>query len=285
MTNRIRIQLVSGVALTCCLLPISVSPGQDPAATATQAVERYTNALDVPDRAEQVKEFEQSQQLFRQVLESHAAEGRQSSADLWIAFGNSSLQSEQIGWAVLAFRHALLLDPANTQARQNLQFAQSLVSGWNTPEPARNFGGTLFFWKNQYSLSSQLVLAAVVFLLGGLVLSAGILLLKRWLMWLSLVPFTLWIVLSLPLATASIWEEPETGVVVAEAATLRTADSASAPVRLEAGVPAGAELEVVSMRGEWVEVGFQSGSGWLMAHEFRTIKQPFGSSGKASSGL
>lgn len=283
MTFRFCILVAFGFALASGGLTRCVSAGQDPATAAKQAVERYTHALELPDRGEQIKEFQQAQQLFRQVLESHAANGRQASVELWVAFGNASLQSEQVGWAVLGFRHALLIDSANTQAKQNLQFSRSLVAGWSKPEPASDFGGTLFFWKNRYSLSSQLAFSAVVFFLSALILSVGILARKKWLVWLAAFPFALWIVVSIPVATSLAGKEAETGVVVADEATLRTANSASAPVRLEAGVPAGAELKLLSTREDWVEVGFQGGSGWLMSHEFRSIARPFASIDEADA--
>lgn len=258
--------------LACTILTANA---QQTTTSVQSAVDQYAAALQLTDRSEQLSAFKQSQQLFRQALESYAASGQQSSPELWLAFANASLQSEQLGWAILGYRRALLLDPTNDQAAQNLRFARSLVSGWQPPVLDSEVGDTLFFWRTSYSQSSQNLFAASLFFTAGLCAALAIALSRRWFLWIAGLLLAAWSVFCVPIVIDALEDPQRAAVIVADEAVLRTADTPGAPERLSAPIPGGAELKVISSRDDWFEVEIPQGSGWLRSHEIRNVDQPF----------
>lgn len=181
-------------------LPAVYAAGEDASEALIQsAVKQYDDAMELSDRTKQLPAFRQAMQLFKQVLEGNHSAAKQSSPELWIAFANASLRSEQIGWAILGYRQALSLDPSNAQARQNLDFARTLVA-WQSTGAENELGDTLFFWRKSYSRSGQQFFAAILFLAAGIAAALSVAFSKRWVIWFSVLLFAVWCVFCIPIA-------------------------------------------------------------------------------------
>ncbi|GAB5406162.1 MAG: hypothetical protein Aurels2KO_43930 [Aureliella sp.] len=261
------------LAWLVALLP-SLAGQEQPKSLVQAAVDSYASALELQDRSEQLAAFRHSQQLFQQAIEANTAADRESSPELWLAFANASLQSEKVGWAILGYRSALASEPSNTQAVQNLRFARSLVTGWQSPQSDGEFGDTLFFWRTSYSQSAQNLFAAGLFFAAGICAAVAIASRRSWILWIGGALIAAWIVFCIPIFIDALEERRQLAVIVSDEAILRTADTPGAPERLTAPIPGGAELTVLSRRGDWVEVEIPQGSGWLRAHEIRSLDAP-----------
>ena len=113
------------------LVSISVSAQEaSPGELLTRALGSYARALDIEDRDQRLEAFHRAEMLFGRVVES----GSQS-PELYANLGNAALQAERLGPAVLAYRRALLVEPSNSQARQNLEHARGLLPVW-VPRPS-----------------------------------------------------------------------------------------------------------------------------------------------------
>ncbi|MEM7561354.1 MAG: hypothetical protein AAF394_19690, partial [Planctomycetota bacterium] len=102
----------------------------DAEAMLARAIKDYSAAMEGTARDQQLSAFAKSEQLFRQVAEVLRSEGREPNAELLINLGNSALQAEHIGVAILSYRQALIRSPDSSQARQNLAFARTQVDEW-----------------------------------------------------------------------------------------------------------------------------------------------------------
>ncbi len=108
-----------------------------------QAVTAYTQAQAARHRDQRLAGFRQAQQRFE-----HAINQNIPSAELYTNLGNAALQAERPGSAILAYRRALVLDPDQMRAQQNLRHARTLLPAW-VPRP-RPEGAleSFFFWRH-----------------------------------------------------------------------------------------------------------------------------------------
>lgn len=227
-----------------------------------RAIDQYQTALDVSDLATRLDQFSTAQQLFEQVIQEQLQAGAEPPPELWINFGNAALQARNIGKSILAFRHALAVDPDNEQALQNLAYARSLVPAWAQIVPSRQLSDTLFFWRGFFSNRQIQWAAAWMFVLaGGLV---GIGLATRRSLWrnLAVFPLLLWLAL-LTSSLVHVGGETRNAVVVADETVMYSADSENSSPRISEPLPGGAELTLLQQRERWSEVRFDGRSGWV----------------------
>lgn len=234
-----------------------------------RAIDAYRAAMETTDRSARIERFGRAELLFTTVAEG---EGAVRNASLYVNLGNAALQAERLGPAILAYRRALLLDPDNERARQNLQHARSLLPEMFRRESSIGFFDSFFGWIFQLSAAERSLLAAVCFLLSAALISASIR--YRWtaLRNVAALPVVTWLVLE-----GTLWSGPDHGgareaIVISSDVIARAADSAHAPARFSEPVPGGTEVTVVEIRAEWVQVRTPNNrDAWLPANSLAFV--------------
>ena len=169
---------------------------------------------------------------------------------------------------MLAYRRALSLDPTLARARRNLSFLRDRMPDW-LPRPGGKSGSRGQSALDVLPLSGQTMARPLRHVgLAGCVLLAVVLLIpwagRRKHRWLSALP-----VAGAGLFALSLWADRDPGreaVVVVPGAILRSADSAGAPPAFAHALPAGAEVTLGELRGDYARVALADGqTGWLSA--------------------
>lgn len=237
---------------------------QPATATLARAVEEYSAAMETPDRNRRLEKFARAEQLFRQVVDGDAQQPPVHNAELYVNLGNAALQAERLGPAIAAYRRALALAPQHVQARQNLDYARSLLPEWARREETSRLIDSLFFWRAMVSRGQLLVLGACCFLGASVLLAVGYARRRPVVRNLAVVPLLAWGVLNTSMLIGHDDRTDRNVVVVAET-TVYTADSENAAPRLAKPLPSGAELSLLEQRERWSEVRLPDGrTGWLL---------------------
>ena len=256
-----------GLGLNLGLGAAVVAHAQDSAAQ--QKLQRaragYQESLAQTDRDKRRSGFAESEELLRE-LQAAYPDRPQLLAD----WGNAALLAQEPGRAILAYRRALRLDPTLARARRNLSFLREHLPDW-LPRPRA--GGTvdsLLFWQQLLPAPHQHVVLAVAVLLGVALLSFGSGRRRRLLRMLAILPAVL--ALAMALSLLSERDASRDAVLVVSGVTLRSADSSGAPPALGHPLPAGTEVTVGEVRGEWTRVTLADGqTGWLTSSALGTL--------------
>jgi len=232
-------------------LPVSVVT---PNATLNQAIDVYTEAQAAIDRDGRLASFRRAQRLF-----AHAATQGARSADLYTNLGNAALQAEQLGPAILAYRRALILDPDQARAYQNLRHARTLLPAWvPKPEP-EGAPESFFIWRHLLNPAQQATIAALSFLLAALLLAIAIYRRFPLARNLALLPLLIWLGLLLSVTIQARAGGTDQAVFTADETIARAADSPNAPMRFAQPLPAGTEVEIREARTHWIHIVLANG--------------------------
>ena len=237
--------------LVLCVFSVDISPilAESLEEKVQQAIENYAKAQSSTNREERMEKFRQAQRLFAYVSD----QGIKTSA-LYTNIGTSALQAENLGDAVLSFRRALVLDPDHPQALKNLKQARKLLPNW-LPKPTNdNVLDSFFLWNKSISIGDRLGLAAIFFLLSAIGFSASI----RWRLVqvrnLSFLPFLVWLVLLGSYVVEINTNDGRDAVIIVNDTIARVSDSINSPQSFSQPLPAGAEVKVLEVRGDWARV-------------------------------
>jgi tetratricopeptide (TPR) repeat protein len=208
-----------------------------------------------------LEEFRRAERLFARVLE----DGFQS-PELYTNLGNSALQAEHLGAAVLAYRRALRLDPDHARALQNLEHARELMPEWVPRPEAGGLLDTFFFWHRTLSTAERSLAAAACFALAALLVAASIRTGLSVFRNLALLPGLVWLALLASLVLDPTARATDEAVATADELVARVADSPLAPSPLPAPLPGGAEVRILEERPPWIRVRLANGrDAWVAA--------------------
>lgn len=259
--------------LGCALLLSTASAAADsaPALASTsfveQAVSAYRQAMESTNRDERLERFRRAERLFDAAIEQSGG-----SAELYANLGNASLQAERLGPAVLAYRRALLLEPSQERAKQNLLHARGLMPDWVPTPPEVSALDSFFLWHTSVSRESRLDLAALAFAIAILSLAAALafgFVSSRYVAGLSV---AVWLALLASIAFDPSRDAGNQGVVVAQEVLARAADSINAPSRFGEPLPSGTELRIVDDRGGWLQIELYNGrNAWVVSSAIERI--------------
>ena len=247
---------VAAVALAGVLLAFTWD-GPAHAETIDDARALYQTALDEMDRLRRVRLFAAAEQAFRPL-----ALANPSAADLQVDWGNAALGAQDTGRAVLAYRRALRHAPNNPRARANLAWLRGLMPVWLPRPTAQGALDSLLFWRSRTTPAQLYLVGAVAFAIGVLLLAPWSRRAPRWLRAAAVPAMVVWVAASASALLAD--DQANAAVVLADGATLRSADSAGASPAFANPLPAGTELTVVEARDSWLRVVLADGTpGWL----------------------
>lgn len=260
--------------LICCLVTFAelafgtVSLADE--ASISQALTEYVAAMDVGERDQRLQAFARAEQLFRQAIDQQVSTHGVANTELLVNFGNAALQAEHLGPAIVAYRRALIGQPSHQQARQNLQFARSLIPETVRVDQATQLVDTLFFWNSLISRSQLNLLGAVCFLLTALLMTLGFAFGSAWLRLFGAGLGLAWCVMLVSIG----WDRADPSseaVVVVDEAYLYSADSENSSLRLADPLPNGTELRILERRDRWLEIEVTGRTGWINASQVETI--------------
>lgn len=217
-------------------------------------------AHDNPAAAERL--YRKSAAGFETLLD---AETRNAALDYNL--GNACFRLGELGRAILHYRRAERLDPADTALQANLRYARNRVEPYIEPTGGQRLIHRLMFWANRTSIQQRFWLASIASLAGWL----GLTLRLRWRSRPLLVLACLAIVLGLANAASVGWQLHDEShrppaVVLGGEHLLRLGAGEGYDSALTQPLGPGVELRVLSRRGEWLQVELRDAkTGWLPA--------------------
>ncbi len=138
-----------------------------------------------------------------------------------------------------------------------------------TPHDDNQALSTLFFLNRSFAPATRLLLAALCFALGACLVLPWRRESRRALIFLSIIPFALWIWL---LSSVFTEHNSENDGIVMQEVPLRTADSNGASSLLPYPLPPGTEPTIVESRQHWSQVSLANGQqGWIPASSFEKV--------------
>jgi hypothetical protein len=263
---------IRALALTALLATASVAhPAAaltEPASTTIQqGIDAYALAMQSGDRNQRLQAFGRAEQLF-----AAAAQAGAHNAALQTNLGSAALQAEHLGQAVLAYRRALLLDPGQARARQNLQHTRGLLPDWVPTPPEAGVLDSFFFWHRTLSREARLSWAAGAFAASCLLLALGIQYAGTSTRWGALAFALVWLGLLISVAFDPARDSARHAVVVVPETNARAADSINAPRRFSEPLPDGTELEIIEDRGGWLHIRLHNGrDAWITASSVERV--------------
>lgn len=235
----------------------ATAPAAELAAAATQpaleqALDAYRAAQDATSPAGRSAAFARAERLF---LTAAAAEPS-AGAELWTNVGTCALQAEHLGTAILAYRRALALDPDHRHAQQNLTHARTLLPTWVPRPESSGFLDSFLAYEQSLAPGERSGAAAAAFLVGALMLGGAIATASGALRLFTVFPMLVW---GLLVASHALAGADRSGVLVAADTVARAADSRNAPARFSEPLPAGTEVTIAQVRGDWTRIVLADG--------------------------
>ena len=185
-------------------------------------------------------------------------------------WGNAALSAKETGRAILAYRRALQLMPANDRARANLAWIRSRMPTWLPRPEASEAWESLLFWRNVLTAKQVHLVAGGAFALALLGLAAWLVLRRRVFRALAVPALALWAAAGVSALTMP--SRSGDSVVLPDGATLRSADNPDSAPALGQPLPSGTESTVLERRGSWVRVVLADGTaGWLVVGIVETV--------------
>jgi tetratricopeptide (TPR) repeat protein len=242
-----------------------------------QTYSEFTAAGDAFSKANTAQSYEESQKLYTQAIlhyEKIINTGKIKNAKLYYNLANAYLLKEDIGKAILNYRRAQKLDPADADINKNLTFARQRRIDQVAVRAQKKILQTLFFWHYDFSLRVKLFTACLLFGVSCLVLTAILSFGRR----AALLPtFVISLLLAIALAASvavqSHYEQSRLcGVVITNSVTARQGDGPNYPASFKEPLHEGTEFDVVETRPGWLYIKLaDDSSGWIPTNSAEII--------------
>jgi len=229
----------------------------------TEAMATYDEAMETNNTALRLERFRRASRLFGQVTRNRGIQN----AALWVSGGNASLQGNELGDAVLAYRRALTLEPAHEQAHKNLEHARAMLPAWVPRPTTAGLFDSFFFWYQSMGPSGRQLTAALAFACAAGLVAVALRFSRRWLRNLAILAMCAWV----SLVVANAWDQragrANAVVITAPHVVARSADSSGAPPRFRDPLPAGTEALLIARRDAWAHIRLANGrDAWVRAN-------------------
>lgn len=268
------------LVLTIGYSSLTTAQANDSAELVEEGVEAYQTAIDATNRNERVQLFSRAEMIFARVASERVSSNDQSipfsadvNPDLFLNWGNAALGAEHLGAAILAYRRALEMDPQNGPAKDNLLHARSLLPDWiPTPEDQVGFG-SFFDGVRQLGKGQWRGIASILFLIAFALLAIYIRTNRTAFRNLAILAIGCWVAaLGIGWIPSGAIETAD-AVVIADEASVRSADSINAPLRFPKPLLSGSEVKVLESRDQWIRVGLSDGrEGWLKSSAIERVR-------------
>jgi tetratricopeptide (TPR) repeat protein len=232
-----------------------------------QANEAFQHALDTTNAEQAQGYYQQAIDAYTQLLDAGVR-----NAKLYYNLGNAYILRSDFGRAILNYRRGLQLEPGNPRLQANLRYARSQRLDQIETSTQQAFMSRLFFWQDDLTLPTQVIIALVFFWLAW----AGAFAHRFWRRssW-------LWLTCGAAFATllfaGSAWmihtqnTATQHGVIVAEEAPVRKGNGASYALQFPRPLHSGAEFTVLERRGSWLYIQLENGANGWIQHTFAAL--------------
>ncbi len=266
-THLLALLVVIGCALAAVAAPSSVGE------RVSLATEAFRVAADTEGLEDRRAAFRAAAQRYDDALAAGHVNGalEYNAANAWLLGGD-------LGRAILHYRRALLLRPADPQIQANLQTARTRRRDQIDESAGRAVAETIFFWHRGLGYRTKLWLALIAWALACALLAATVVLRARgrpigpcWRAAAAAFVVALAVGVSF-LVEAAERGARDAGVVVAQSIELRTGDGESYPARYENPIHAGVEVTVREERAGWTLIELPDGKdGWVPSESVERI--------------
>ncbi len=228
-----------------------------------QAVEAYQKAMAQTEHASRIAGFKQAYTGFSVLAQEHP-----SSVALHVDAGHAALGAVDYGHAALAYKRALELDPAQKQAQNNLAYIRSVQN--EEVKSDVKIISTAFFLNDRLSRDSRLLIAAILFALGMLLIVPWSVKHRKIMAYVAIFPLFVWI-----WVLAGVWVEPEKNeAVVMNEVFLKTADNVGASNVSSVPLEPGHTVNIVRSNADWHQVQTMGGQqGWVQNSAIERVKE------------
>jgi len=265
-------KLISSIFLLLfCFLPLHEAlaqsrpaPESETMARWQQAQSAYHEAMQTEERKSRLARFGYAASLYRELSAQYP-----DVVELHLDWGNAALNAADMGSASLAYRRALRLSPNQPQARQNLAHIDAILGVERVGE--RSTMSAFFFLNDQLTSSVRKGLAALAFLVAGLLFVPWSVRLKRPLRMAAILPCLLWLWF-----LGSVLAEPSRAgeAVILQEMWLKTADNAGASNVTTMPLAPGMPVHVAESRDGWVMVRVANRiQGWVPESSIAYVEQ------------
>ena len=240
--------------------PPTQDSGLDREARLGAALGDYARALSESDRDARLAGFARAERAFASLISDGV-----ETAPLWTNLGNAALQAQHPGQAVLAFHRALLLEPGNTTAQQNLAHIRSRLPSW-VPRPDGAEGAEPLFFYRGIAPEIRSLVAALAFCLAGLCFAISVR--RREGAWrgLAILAGVGWGAIFASVVYDLNSADSHLAVLTNDEVLARSADSSLAPLALPEPLPAGVEVDQLEERADWSRVRLSNGRDvWILS--------------------
>jgi len=250
------------IQVMLCGLESSALAVAAPEELLAEASREYRLGMEATGQDARRHHFERAAVLFAQVANEHPV----ANAELYVNLGNASLQCEDLGGAILAYRRALLIAPAHRRARQNLDHAREMMPRFVPLAQRSTFAETFFFWDRQLAPGGRALLRTLAFVCAAALAAVWVRWRRAWARNMAIVVLLVW----MGLFAMSIWERRSARmqdvVVTAPQVVVRSADADGAAARFAQPLPAGTEGRLVESRDNWLRIRLANDQeGWVRA--------------------
>jgi tetratricopeptide (TPR) repeat protein len=259
-----------GRLLLLLALAFATSAVAEPLSPARQR-EILRGALSAFDRAVEVARENppQAVQLYRQAEADFLAlrEAGVRNAALEYNLGNVYFRLGDLGRAVLHYRRAAAINPADERLTANLRYARDRVEPRIAPSGESRLAQQLLFWHYGTSPEQRFWTLTALTAAGWLLLFIWLRLRRRGVLIAGLVAA----VAALAVGTSLLWQIDDEAraphaLVVAGETPLRLGRGEGSDLALKQPLGSGVELRILQQRGDWVEVRLPNDqTGWLPA--------------------
>ena len=226
-----------------------------------QATDTYHQALETQERSVRIAQFKRASALFESLANAHP-----ETASFQLDAGNAALGAVDFGRASLAYHRALAIDPNLPQAKANLAYIQSAIGDESASQTNLS---SVFFLNKMITRETRLLIAAILFALGILLLLPWNPKTRRVTSFLAIIPLLAWVWM---LIGAYIQPKSNDAIVMTES-WLKTADNAGASNISNLPLEPGYSLSIVHTRDNWLQVETASGQkGWINRSSVAYIK-------------
>lgn len=220
-------------------------------------------ALTKPDSADRAKPLYTQAILHYEKITNDAGI---KNAKLYYNLANAYMLKGDIGRAILNYKRAEKLEPADSNIQKNLAFARSRRMDKVQIKTQKRVLQTLFFWHYDFSLKTRLVVACAFFGILCIVLTMMILTAKRMpFSFVSIAAAVLSICFAASVAIADLQQRSHAqGVVLAASAVARQGDGRNYPPQYKEPLHTGTEFELIEQRPAWLHIRLADGSdSWI----------------------
>jgi hypothetical protein len=283
-------------AVAACLwLPATaVGAGSAPVPAERQLLGFLQEGQELFHRAANTDDPQEAAVLYRRALDRFvtvADQGGVRNAELYYNIGNTYFRLGSVGKAILYYRRAELLDPADPNLRHNLAYVRSQREDGMPPDQLSRLARVLFFWHFLLSPAARLYVFAAAFAAacaaGALALVGGVKFplvgrlrialpaLRRPLLPVLVTGVVALLLLGSVVAGEVSQRTSRAGVIVAEEVVVRKGDGTAYQPSFVDPLHQGTEFLLLEDRAGWYHVRFTDGrTGWLPASAAEMVLGP-----------